>query len=166
MAKLVVINQDTVEGTDRHNVSGDATNPASPPGPPTIPYVGVAEFDYKGKMTDDLSDFVTIGGEAVAIVDSKSSLDPGEDVPPAGKHSGPQGSSFLPPVPAPIAPTIGIDDPVGEGTPSAISGSSFVSVGGSAILLDGDSIDTCDGLSIPMNSSVTAENQDFVSCSE
>lgn len=166
MTKLVVINQDTVEGTDRHNVSGNATNPASPPGPPTIPYAGVAEFDYVGKMTDDLSDFVTIGGEAVAIVDSKSSLDPGEDAPPAGKHSGPQGSNFLPPAPSPIAISLSIPEPVGDGTPSATAGSSFVSIGGAAILLDGDSIDTCDGLSIPMNSTVTAANQDFVSCSE
>ncbi len=166
MGTLIVVDGDKVEGTDMHSVSGDATNPAAPSPPPTVPYVGVAYFDYKGKMTDELSDFVNIGGEAVAVFASKSSLDPGEDAPPAGKHSGPQGSNFIPPAPVPIPPTLSIDDPVGEGVPSATAGSSFVSINGSAVLLDGDSIDTCDGLSIPMNSTVTAENQDFASCSE
>ena len=62
--------------------------------------------------------------------------------------------------------TLDITDPVGEGKPSATAGSSFVKIAGDAVLLDGDKIDTCDGLSIPMNSTVTAQNQDFVSCSE
>lgn len=164
MAKLIVVEGDKVEGVDRHNVSGNATNPSGTP--PTIPYVGVAEFEYAGAMTDALSDFVRIDGTAVALVSSKSSLDIGEDVPVAGKHSGPQGSNFIPPSPAPIAASLSITDPVGEGTPSATSGSGFVRVAEDAMLLDGDSIDTCDGLSIPMNSTVTAEGQDFVSCSE
>ena len=116
-------------------------------------------------MADQLSDFVSIAGKAAATVSSKSALNPGEDT-PAGKHHGMQGSNFLPPTPTPIAATISITDPIGEGRPSASSGSSFVSIGGDAVLLDGDKIDTCDGLSIPMNSTVTAKNQDFVNCSE
>jgi hypothetical protein len=59
-----------------------------------------------------------------------------------------------------------ITDAVGEGKPSANSGSSFVNVGGVAVLLDGNKIDTCDGTHVPMNSTVTSENQDFVACSE
>lgn len=165
MGTLIVVDGDKVEGTDKHAVSGQATNPASPPGPPTIAYLGVADFEYKGKITEALSDFVKIDGIAVAVLDSKSSLNPGEDAPP-GKHSGPQGSNFLPPAPAPILSTINIDNPVGEGVPSATAGSSFVKISDSAVLLDGDSIDTCDDMSVPMNSTVTAENQDFVSCSE
>lgn len=162
MGTLIVIEGDKVEGTDKHNISGNATNPAAPP--PTVPYTGIADFDYKGKMTDQLSDFVNIGGKAAATVSSKSSLDPGEDT-PAGKHHGMQGSNFVPPTPSPIAATLSITDSVGEGSPSATAGSTFVKVGGTAVLLDGDSIDTCDGLMIPMNSSVTASEQDFVSCS-
>jgi hypothetical protein len=163
MGKLVIVQNDKVEGTDKHNVSGNATNPAAPP--PTVPYGGVGDFDYVGKMTDQLSDFVKIGGKAVAVKSSKSSLNPGENASPSGKHSGPAGKNFIPPSPAPIAITLSITDPIGEGKPSATSGSSFVKVASSSVLLDGDKIDTCDGLSIPMNSTVTSENQDFVSCS-
>ncbi len=163
MGKLVVVENDKVEGTDKHNVSGNATNPAAPP--PTVPYVGVGDFDYVGKMTDALSDFVKIDGTPAATVKSKSSLDPGESA-PGGGHHGASGKNFLPPTPSPITSTLSITDPVGEGNPSATAGSAFASIGGDAILLDGDSIDTCDGLSVPMNSTVTAETQSFVSCSE
>jgi len=163
VGKLIVVSNDRVEGKDKHNVTRNATNPSPPP--PTVFYSGVGEFDYVGKMTDQLSDFVSIDGAPVALKDSKSSLNPGEDAPPTGKHSGPVGSSFQPPAPAPILNTLSITDPIGEGVPSATAGSSFVQVNGVAVLLDGDKIDTCDGLGIPMNSAATAENQDFVSCS-
>lgn len=163
MGTLVIVESDAVTGTDKHNVQGDATNPGAPP--PTIPYVGIGDYSYTGSMTDSLSDFVNIDGQPVATVGSKSSLDPGEDA-FGGGHHGASGSNFIPPAPSPIAPTLSITDSVGEGTPSATAGSSFASVDGEAILLDGDSIDTCDGLSVPMNSTVAADNQDFVSCSE
>ncbi len=166
MGTLIVVENDKVEGADKHNVSGDATNPAIPPVPLTIPYVGVGDFDYMGKMTDLMSDFVKIDGIAVALMSSKSSLNPGEDASPAGKHSGPMGKNLLPPAPVPIPITLSISEPVGEGSPSSTSGSSFVKVEGSGVLLDGDNIDTCDGMGVPMNSTVTSENQDFVSCSE
>lgn len=165
MATLIVVDGDSVEGTDKHNVSGQAINPAQPPVPPTIPGAWIADFDYVGAMTDQLSDFVSIGGAAVATVGSKSTLNPGESVPPAGKHSGPQGSNFMPPSPTPVAISLSISEPVGDGFPGAGTGSSFVSIGGEAVLLDGDAIDTCDGLSVPANSTVTAEGQDFVNCS-
>lgn len=162
MAKLVVVQNDKVEGTDKHNVSGNATNPAPPP--PTVPYTGIGDFDYKGKMTDGLSDFVSIGGKPVATVDSKSSLNPGQTALGGGHHPT-GGKNWLPPQPVPIPTSLSILDPVGEGRPSAVSGSAFVSVGGKKLLLDGDKIDTCDGLAVPMNSTVTAEGQSFVSCS-
>ena len=160
MSKLAVVDGDPVSGTDKHNVSGTAS------GSPPPPYAGMGDYDYVGSMTDALVDFVKIDGSKVANVSSKSSLDPGESAPPTGKHSGPMGSNFVPAAPAPNKPTLTITDVVGTGVPGATAGSTFVKAGGAALLLDGDKVDTCDGLSIPMNSSVTADGQAFVSCSE
>lgn len=161
MGKPLVVEGDPVQGTDKHNVTATATPP-----PTGTAYTGVGEYDYRGSMTDDLSDFVRIDGAPVAVTTSHSSLDPGEDIPPTGGHSGPTGKNYLPPTPVPIPLTVTISDPIGVGTPSASAGSRFVSVGGDPVLLDGDKIDTCDGLSIPMNSTVTASSQSFVSASE
>ncbi len=164
MGKLIVIENDKVEGTDKHNVSGDGTIPGPPPS--TVPSSWIGDFDYAGKMTEELSGLVSIDGAPVALKNSKSSLNPGEDAAPIGKHSGPAGKNLLPPAPVPIPLTLSIDDQIGEGNPSAVSGSRFVKIEGVEVLLDGDKIDTCDGLSVPMNSTVTAENQAFVCCSE
>jgi hypothetical protein len=166
MGTLIAVEGDAVEGTDKHNVSGPGidTSTSSP-----AAYTGIADYDYVGSMTDQLSDFVNIDGSPAAIVTSQSSLDPGEDAPPAGSHSGPAGSGFVPPETSPIAatvPALQITDPIGIGIPSGNAGSGFVSIDGVVVLLDGDSIDTCDGLSVPMNSTVTASTQGFVSCSE
>ena len=168
MGKRVIVQNDPVEGTDKHNVTGTGPNPAAPP--PTAPYKGIGDFDYVGKITAQLSGFVSIGGKAVALTTSKSSLNPGESAPPGGKHSGPQGKNFVvapgSTATTPTTATLTITDPIGEGKPSANAGSRCVTIGGVAILLDGDKIDTCDGMSTPMNSTVTAKEQDFVSCSE
>jgi hypothetical protein len=165
MGKLVVVEKDPVTGKDKHKVQGDATNPAAPP--PTIPYAGIGDFDYKGAITGKLSDFVTIDGQPVALVSSESTLDPGEDAPPAGKHSGPQGSNFVPPSPAPIAITLSIkDSPLGTGTPNSGAGSGVLTIGAVKVLLDADKIDTCSGVGAPAGSSVAAAGQDFVTCSE
>ncbi|MGD9157550.1 MAG: hypothetical protein PVG39_04020 [Desulfobacteraceae bacterium] len=166
MGTLIVVDGDKVEGTDVHNVSGPGTDNAL--GTPA-PYTGTANYDYVGSMTDQLSDFVMIDSKPVAVVSSQSSLNIGEDIPPAGGHSGPAGSSFNPPETSPITATIPllqITDPVGVGVPSSGTGSSFVKIGSVKVLLDGDSIDTCDGLGGKGNSMVTAENQDFVTCLE
>jgi len=163
MGKHIVVDGDKVKGTDKHNVAGTGTI-SGPPG--TAPYSGIADFDYAGKMTNALSDFVKIDGKAAAIVSSKSSLDPGETAPPTGKHAGLNGSNFTPPTPTPIPTTINITDPVGTGVPGSAAGSGFVTIDGVKVLLDGDAIDTCDGLNIPGNSTVTSSQQDFVSCSE
>lgn len=166
MGKLVVVENDKVEGTDTHNVAGIGPNPGAPP--PTAPFKGTGRFDYKGKMTDQLSDFVKIDGKPVALKTSKSSLNPGESA-PSGKHGGPNGSAFAPGAGSvatqPTAPTLSITDPVGAGNPSASAGSSFVKIASTAVLLDGDKIDTCDAFAAPMNSTVTAKKQNFVSCS-
>jgi hypothetical protein len=164
MGTLVVVANDPVSGTDKHNVSGTMTNPSPPP--PSVPYMGIADFDYVGSMTDALTDFVRIDGAKLATVSSKSSLDPGETA-PTGNHAAPAGSSFVPPLTLPSdSQTVSITDSIGTGVPSATGGSAFVKAAGSAVLLDGDSIDTCDGLGIPMNSTVAADGQVFVSCSE
>lgn len=165
MGILIIVEGDKVEGTDKHNVSGTGTDP-SIPGPNS--FSGIADFDYKGSMTDELSDMVKIGGKAVALVTSKSSLDPGEDS--VGGHAPTSAKNIVPKPPPAITPgtetVIAITDSIGTGIPSSGTGSRFVNIGGNAVLFDGDSIDTCDGLSIPMNSTVTSANQDFVSCSE
>jgi len=163
MGKHIVVESDPVQGTDLHNVKGSGVPPVTPP--PTVLYTGTGAFDYVGKMTDALSDFVKIDGKPVALKTSKSSLDPGESAPPAGRHSGPAGKNLLPVSPTPVAVTLTITDPIGEGRPSATSGSQLVRIGSTPVLLDADRIDTCDGTGVPMNSSVTAEEQDFVSCS-
>jgi uncharacterized Zn-binding protein involved in type VI secretion len=170
MGKLIVVENDKVEGTDKHNVSGAAINTEPPPAPSTVPNKWIGDFDYVGKMTDELSDFVCIDGQPVALKTSKSSLDPGEDAPPAGKHSGAQGNNLDPQTDKKNTEPankllLTIDDTIGEGKPSSGSGSSFVKVDGDEVLLDGDNIDTCDGMSAVENSTVTTENQDFVSCS-
>ena len=162
MSKRVVVQRDKVTGTDTHNVKG-LQSAGSPP--PT--YTGTDQYDYAGKMTDQVSDFVSVDGKPIALKTSKSSLNPGESVPPTGRHSGPGGKkNFNPSSPAPNPTSLQITDTISEGKPNSSAGSSFVTVGGVAILLDGDKIDTCDGTGQTGNSTVTSENQDFVSCSE
>lgn len=161
MGKLVVVKGDPVSGTDTHNVLGVATNPSPPP--PTVPYTGVGDFTYNGAVTARLSDFVTIGGVPVAVVTSRSTLNTGEASPPAGKHSGPQGTNFVPPTPAPEPITLSITDtPLGTGVPNAGAGSALLTVGGAKVLLDADKIDTCSGVGATADSTVTAQGQDFV----
>jgi hypothetical protein len=170
VGKKIVVKQDPVRGTDTHSVQGQATNPAPPPAPPTVPWPpappGTARFDYVGSMTEALSDLVTIDGVPVALVTSGSTLDPGEDTPPAGKHSGPLGTAFVPPAPVPIPNTLTITDPIGPGRPSAGASSAFFTIGGAAVLLDGDAIDTCDAQGAKGNSTVSAAGQTWVSVTE
>ncbi|HEY2669138.1 MAG TPA: hypothetical protein VGJ07_02050 [Rugosimonospora sp.] len=161
MGKLVVVEGDPVRGTDTHNVSGMTSS--SPP----VAYTGVGDYQYTGSVTDALSDFVTIGGVPVALVSSKSSLDPGQTAPPAGGHSGPAGSNFAPPAPAPNPVTLSIvDSPLGTGVPNAGAGSGVLTVGGVKVLLDSDKIDTCSGIGVTADSTVTAQGQSFVTCSQ
>jgi uncharacterized Zn-binding protein involved in type VI secretion len=160
--KLIVVENDKVSGTDTHKITGTTKSPPLP-----VPYTGTGKYEYLGKMTQELSDFVKIDGKPVALKGSKSSLNPDQKT-LSGKHNGSAGGSFDPPdmvdTKKPI--TITDIDGFGEGTPSAQSGSSFVTINNKAILLDGDKIDTCDGTGKKGNSTVTAAGQMFVSCSE
>ena len=159
MNKLIVVENDKVSGTDTHNITG--TTSSTPP----APYTGTGKYEYLGKMTQELSDFVKIDGKPVALISSKSSLDSGQTG-PSGKHYGPKGSSLDPKDTAnPLTLTI-TDKTIGVGKPNAQSGSSFVTINNKAILLDGDKIDTCDDTGATGNSTVTAEGQKFVFCSE
>ncbi len=164
MGKKVVVENDEVEGKDTHTVAGNALTSSTPP--VTVPFTGKGDFDYKGKMTDALSDFVRIDGKPVATVQSRSSLNPGETA-PGGGHD-PDSGSITPLAPTGVTPvekSMSLTDAVGEGKPSASAGSGFVKVGGQNLLLDGDPLDSCGSLSNPMNSKVTASGQSFVSCS-
>jgi uncharacterized Zn-binding protein involved in type VI secretion len=163
MGKLVAVEGDSVKGTDKHNVSGTATNPSPPP--PTVPYQGIGSYQYVGEMTDNLSTFVKIDGKPVALITSKSSLNPGEAA-TGGGHSGAQGTGFVPPTPTPILDNLfNITDPIGTGVPNSAAGSALLTIGGTKVLLDGDKIDTCDGTGGTANSTVTAVGQSFVRCS-
>ena len=167
MGKLIVIENDKVEGTDKHSLTGPG-NTIPPPPPVPATYVGSGSFDYVGKMTDQLSDFVNIDGKPVALKSSQSSLNAGESASPSGKHSGPMVKQPNPLLTTPIVaivPSLAIvPPPTGIGNPSTTAGSTFVKVASTAVLLDGDKLDTCGPP--PMNATVTAENQSFVSCSE
>jgi hypothetical protein len=171
MGKLVAVQGDAVQGTDTHNVSGVGPNPAQPPVPPLVSFAGTGKYKYLGSMTDNLSGFVKVAGNPVALVSSKSSLNPGETG-PSGGHAGPNGSSYAPgagsqaPTPSPMGPPpLSITDTIGTGVPNASAGSALLTIAGVKVLLDGDSIDTCDGTGHPGNSTVTVSGQSFVSCS-
>ena len=97
--------------------------------------------------------FRSLKGPALLRIENRyiSVAPTSESAAPAGRHSGPQGKSLMPSAPnTPVAISLSITDPVGEGKPSATSGSTFVKVDSKPVLLDGDKIDTCDGLGVPM----------------
>lgn len=158
MGKPIVVKGDAVQGTDTHSVTGTG------PPPPSLPFAGTGDYSYKGSMTGSLSTFVKIGGKAVALVTSKSSLGATETA-PGGGHFPAVGSNLKPTSPVPVPATMQIVPPiVGTGVPNAAAGSVFVTIGGTKVLLGGDKIDTCDGTG-SANSTVTASGQSFVSCS-
>lgn len=157
MSKLVAIGGDPVKGKDSHKVTGSTTSI-----PPAV-YTGIADFVYSGAVTEALSDLVRINGTSVALVTSRSTLDPGEALPPTGRHSGPQGTNFVPPAPAPNPLTLAVTDvPLGTGTPNSAAGSTLLTINGIKVLLDADPIDTCSGVGAVAGSSVTARGQNFV----
>lgn len=164
VSKKVVVENDKVEGKDKHAVAGTGIPSATPP--PSVPYTAVAELRYVGKVTDALSDFVRIDGKPVATVKSRSSLDPGQTAPGGAHHPDTDTLSEVKPsgtTPTPL--TTAVTDAVGEGKPGSGAGSAFVKVGGQKLLLDGDPMDTCGSRSAPGNSKVNAGGQKFVSCS-
>jgi hypothetical protein len=164
--KKIIVKGDAVEGTDTHKVTGTATVP-----PPTssVTYTGTATYEYKGTMTDALSDFVTIGGDApVATVDSRSALSSAHIATNGAEpFDPPKVPSTLEPVPGSFSFTGNAD---GTGAPSDRTGSSFVTITvgrtTSAVLLDGDKIDTCGEELGTGNSTVTSSKQSFVTVTE
>jgi hypothetical protein len=158
MGTSVVVKGDPVRGTDTHNVEGFGDSPSG-----RVPYKGVGTFEYRGSMTGTLSDFVRIDGAPIALITSTSSLDPGEST--GGKHAGPNGDRFAPTAPVPINATLRIVDIVGTGVPNRDAGSRLLTVGGVKVLLDGQPVDTCSGVNALAGSTVTAQQQDFVTCS-
>ena len=54
----------------------------------------------------------------------------------------------------------------GTGAPSSGAGSSFVTIGDTPVLLDGDTLDTCGGEQGSGNSTVTSAGQSFVTVTE
>ena len=155
MAKRVIVRNDPVTGTDTHSVDGQGTDSSGAP----VPYHGKGTYPYDGAMTDGLSDLVTIGGAPIAVVTSASSL--------RGGHTPAAGAPFMPPVsPTPTPNTLSFTAGVGPGTPTAGAGSSFVTIAGQAVLLDGNALDTCGTEKGRGNSSVASTQQDFVTVAE
>ncbi len=160
MGKRMIVEGDPVQGEDVHEVSGWDTQTA-PNGPQL--YNGTARYKYKDAISETLCDFITINGFALALINSGSRLIIG-----SGGHVPVLGESFNPAAPPPDKATLQFKKAgaIGPGTPSAGAGSRFVRVGGQAVLLDGDKIDTCDDTGATGNSSVSASGQSFVTCSE
>ena len=152
MGKRIVVQNDKVDGTDTHSVTGTFSAGSPPPA-----YSGTGDYQYTGKMTSQLSDFVKIDGKAVALVSSRSKLD--------SDHIAANGTNFVPSGPNTGSLSFAPPAPDGVGIPSSVAGSEFVKVNGVAILLDQDKLNTCGSSAGSGNSTVTAQNQDFVSCS-
>ena len=124
MGKLVVVQDDSVQGTDTHKVTG----PAVPP-PPGSTFVGTGSYQYKGGMTGNLSTFVKISGKPVALVISQSSLNPGETS-PGGGHNAMSGTNFKPTSPVPVPASLNFVPPVvGMGVPNTAAGSALLTIG-------------------------------------
>jgi hypothetical protein len=157
MSKLLAVEGDPVDGKDTHNVTGPSVS-----NPPVVTS-WTGDYTYKGKLTDGLSDFVTVGGKPLALVTSGSELRAEGTV----DHTAARGGNFNPPSPPPnlgmlkFVPATG----VGAGRPSQDAGSALLTVNGVKALLDGDSFNTCGIPGGSKSSTVTAKNQDFVTCS-
>jgi uncharacterized Zn-binding protein involved in type VI secretion len=154
MAKLLVVEGDKVDGTDKHNVSGTLPN--------GVTATGTGDYAYQGAVTTSLSDFVTVGGKPLAAVTSGSTLR--ADGTAAHTASAPKTGSLVPTnltllTFAPPPPELG------TGKPATGAGSTLLTVDGAAALLAGDTFDTC-GVPTGMGSStVAASGQSFVTCS-
>jgi hypothetical protein len=157
MSKLLAVEGDPVDGKDTHNVTGPTSS-----NPPAT-YFGTGDYAYKGELTDGLSDFVTVGGKALAVVTSASQL----RAEGTTDHTEVRGGNFKPPSPPPnpakltFVPATGI----GAGRPSGDAGSALLTVNSVKALLDKDSFNTCGIPGGSKSSTVTASNQDFVTCS-
>lgn len=155
MGQKIIVDGDAVTGTCTHNVKGTDSSSGSP-------CSGTADYTYNGKMDAQLSDFVTIAGQAVALINSQSHLNPGE----TGSNHLASASTINPPTPSTcvIESFVGLSN-IGVGQPHSSAGSTFVTVGGTAVLLDSDKMDTCGNQTNSGGSSVASSKQSFVACS-
>jgi hypothetical protein len=153
----VIVEGDPVSGSDTHKVTGNATTPTG-----SVSYAGTATYPYDGTMTEQLSDFVTIGSAPVATVDSRSTLRAGHDATTGAPPFNPPATPALTPVPS----SFGFVATVGTGAPTDGAGSSFVTVGGTAVLLDDDGFDTCGDERGSGNASVASAGQSVVTVAE
>ena len=160
MGKMVVVQGDAVQGTDKHNVMGNATNPAPPP--PTVPYTGIGSYEYDGRddgrfehVRQDRRQASRTGDEQ-EFAESRRGGSAGGRAFRAGRQrfhaSNARARSRL---------TLSIKDVIGIGVPNAAAGSALLTIGGVKVLLDGDKIDTCDGTGDKANSTVTAVRPEF-----
>lgn len=159
MSKLVVVEGDPVDGTDTHKVTGSDTTVPTP-----APYTGTGDYQYKGELRNDLSDVVTVGGKPLALVTSGSELRTDGQL----EHAATAGSNFTPATPTPNPKTLSFVPPtgVGVGKPSEGAGSSLLTVNDVKVLLAGDRFDTCGIAGGTAGSTVAAQGQDFITCSE
>jgi uncharacterized Zn-binding protein involved in type VI secretion len=160
-AKRVIIKGDPVSGSDTHEVGGSGVDPNTGA---TVTGTWKGDYSYDGTMTGALSDLVTIHGAPVALDDSRSSLRSDSHLPASGTNFS-QVPPTTPPVPNTALP-LSFTKTVGTGAPTAAAGSSFVTVRGKAVLLHGDTLDTCGDERGSGNSSVNSAGQSFVTVTE
>ncbi|RMD99110.1 MAG: hypothetical protein D6814_06185 [Calditrichaeota bacterium] len=172
MAKLIVVENDVVSGVDKHSVYGTNNSSGSP-------VMAQFSYDFSGKVVEKSggNDFVTIAGKIVItkgnnecpqMVDHMMANDKGTD--PVtfetwSSSNAPAGFGFVvggAPLP---------NEPDNNGENNSDAGSSFVTIEGAPVILDGDPFDTCNAVGTSnsgraKNSTVEASNQDFVTVSE
>lgn len=168
MAKLIIVENDVVSNSedDKHSVYGETKS--SPP----IDVSQIFNYDFSGNVEEkeEGNDFVKISNKLIVTkgnnqcpqIDKHS---PENDVAGGVKNwmetNKLSGFGF---------PGIA-DEPDNNGENSSDAGSSFVFINGAAIILDGDSFDTCHAVGSSnkgrnKNSTVTSSRQDFVRISE
>jgi hypothetical protein len=158
VAKRVVVKGDPVDGTDTHGLSGKTASA------PVVEWAGTGDYPYKGEVSNGLSEVVTVGSTPLALVTSGSTLRADGQ---QGHDAKLGGGNFQPAVPAPnpasltFVPGTGI----GDGKPSAGTGSAALTINGVKVLLDGDQFDTCGIPGGTTKAKVEAKGQDLVTCS-
>jgi len=175
MSKLIIVEKDIVSnfGQDKHSVVGkDKVS--------KLPVPNQFSYDFSGKVKEKNSgnDFVTIS--SIKIITKGNNECPQDKDHKASEVTLTEkaayelwakvndliGFGIITPVGIPAK-----DDPDNNGENSNDAGSSFVTIKGAPVILDGDNFDTChfDGLTNKgraPNSTVKAEGQNFVTVTE
>lgn len=133
--KKLVVKDDQVSGTDKHDVTIQVGN---------SPQSGTATYDWKGPVRAEKAPFFTIGGKAVATVDDKADLQ-SPHVLTAGTPS-PAGTI-----------TAWVGSPSNDAHPASGAGSTFFKAGGAYVLLDSDKFSGCQGNDSNLTVAATAD---------